>query len=560
MSTTTTSIRRAETLTTIQRATISPTTSSNELPEHTSVEPQFSFIELDTVAPTPSPTIDDSAKSSSVSTSSISVQTCATDGDCAIDKACLKGKCTSLIDSAPLGSPGDSSVETTTQLSTAAAVGVGVGVVAFILLFVAFGAWFWGRRERRISNNSIEAPQPNRNRSASNATDQKTLVASAPNSPQNAGFRGQHDDMTPQFFAKVTEANSILNNTTLGNEKFAHLRQDSTDVAYHQRSLSTEKALPLPPSDMPLPPPPLEEKRYAINVNINKSMIFDDVMSAVAPFRDSDTDSTATRERMPRYRFEEYLPPVARTPRLSISHKTASRRTSDYEMERLPCRSSSSDAGSMSKIYDQDAEILSRKKTLNKLESKPPQLPMPDLPPPSPSFSFNSYDWYQDIIGNDQGNGEDPISRTPSPSLPDRKAARTPTKATFGAALSSNPPDMDTSLIPPPLSPGGTTAPGKASHLHPKTAVIPNPAALPSPTAANFRLSPTVYTMPSRPPKAQPMRASVQSTTTQKTHMSRSWLPDDGLCLPEEGTHTSYTMFQKRRLSDASRPTSYSPL
>ncbi|KAH7079967.1 hypothetical protein BKA63DRAFT_231728 [Paraphoma chrysanthemicola] len=561
MSTTITSIRRAETSppTTLRRATATPTLSLDDFLQPSSVEPKFSFIEFDTVAPTPSATADDSTQPSSATVPSVPVQTCAADSDCTSDKTCLKGKCTSLIDSAPLGSPGGSSLEPTSRLSTAAAVGVGLGVVAFILLLIGFCAWFW-RRRGRLANDSIEAAQPSRNRSASNATDQKTLVASVPNSPQNAGFHHQHDGMPPEFFAKVTEANSILNNTGPGTEKFAHQRQDSIDVAHHQRSLSTEKALPLPPSDMPLPPPPIEEKRYAINVSINKSMIFDDVMSVVAPLRDSDADSTATRERMPRYRFEEYLPPVARTPRLSISHKTASQRTSDYEMQRLPRRSNSSGTGSTSGDDNEDAETLSRKKTLKKLESKPPQLPMPDLPPPSPSLSFNSYDWYQDIIGNDQGNGEDPISRTPTPSIPDRNPARTPTKATFGAVLSSNPPNVDTNLIPPPLSPGGSNSPEKVSHLHPKTAGLSAPPVLSSPTAASFRLSPTVYSMPSRPPKAQPMRASLQSTMTQKTHMSRSWLPDDGLYLPEEGTHDSYMTFQKRHLSDDSRPTSYSPL
>ncbi|KAF2033079.1 hypothetical protein EK21DRAFT_109215 [Setomelanomma holmii] len=563
----TTNIRRVEgsTPTTLRRATATLTTTSEDVPEPTSIEPQFSFIDLDTVAPTPSPTIDDSQTSATLSSVS-SGPTCAADGDCASDKTCVKGRCTSPIDSAPLG--GGSSLEPTSKLSTGAAVGVGLGVVAVILLLIGFSAWFWRRRGRRLAGNSIEALANNRHRSASNATDQKTLVASVPNSPQNAGFRGQHDQMPPEFFAKVTEANSILNNTGVGMEKYAHERQESSNTLSHQRSMSTDKSLPPPPTDMPLPPPPVEEKRYAINVNINKSMIFDDVMSAVAPLRDSDTDSTSTRERMPRYRFEEYLPPVATTPHLSISQKPASQRTSDYEMEQLPRRRGSSDTGSTSGNGDDDAETLSRKKTLKKLESKPPQLPMPDLPPPSPSFSFHSYtyDWYQDIIGtNEQVNGDDPtsrpVSRTPTPSLPERNPARAPTRATFGAALSSNPPDMDTSLIPPPLSSGGPNSPNKTSHLHPKTAAVRNSMAQPSPTATSFRLSPTVYTMPSRPPKVQPMRASLQSTTTQKTHMSRSWLPDDGLYLPEEGTHDSYTMFQKqRRLSDASRPTSYSPL
>jgi len=252
------------------------------------------------------------------------------------------------------------------------------------------------------------------------------------------------------------------------------------------------------------------------------------------------------------------LPPVARTPPLSITQTNPRQRASEYEMEPYPRKDTASEVASSTDVQKDEETQLRRNKTLKKLESNPPQLPLPEIPP-SPSLSFQSYDWYQDIIDNEQVNPDDPTSRTPTPSIPERSPARTPTKATFGAALSSNPPDIEPLSLRQPLSPMAPSSLAASSLLHPSAAALLNPATLSSPTAANFRLSPTVYTMPSRPPKAQPLRASLQSTTTQKTHMSRSWLPDDGLYLPEEGTHDSYMMF-KRQLSDASRPTTYSPL
>jgi hypothetical protein len=454
-----------------------------------------------------------------------------------------------MMDAAPFGPAGGSSLAPTSHMSTASAIGVGVGLVGLILLLFGLGIWFWKRRGRKPMNESIEAPLPNRNRSASSATDQKTLVASLPNSPQQANFREQQDEMRTAAFAQLVTSNKIHDHSRTEKEKFAFEGQQSREETSPRSPLSNEKTLPLPPTDMPLPPPPTEEKRYAINVNINKSMIFDDAMFNVArPNRDSEV----SRDRMPKYRFEEYLPPVARTPPLSIRQYKFSQRKSEYEMEPYPRKDSS-----VTNVLtgDEDAEVpVGRQKSLKVLDDEPPQLPLPELlPPPSPSFSFKSYDWYQDIIGTEQTNAEDTISKTSTPSIPDRNPARTPTQATFGAALSSNPPDVDRGLLPPPLSPG------RSSHLHPNTAALSNPSTLASPTSTNFRLSPTVYTMPSRPPKAQPMRASLQSTMTQNTHLSRSWLPDDGLYLPEEGTHDSYMMF-KRQLDDDSRPTSYSPL
>lgn len=253
---------------------------------------------------------------------------------------------------------------------------------------------------------------------------------------------------------------------------------------------------------------------------------------------------------------------------------------------------------------------------------------MPELPPPSPSFSFRSYDWYQDIIG-----GDPPAVEPTTPEL----RIRNPVRAVN--PLLSNPPDIDSSLMPEPLSPA-YPSPVASSHLHPSSARL---SYLPSPTNPNFRLSPTVYQMPNpsrvsklvpslpstRPaseastiprysnrysryaswmpeddldipeddltpprfPRYNSMVASIvqgsegmqtarmsarnsarnsacnprsrnaprpQSTMTQMSHYSRSWLPEDGLYLPEEGTDDSFEVFKRERV--ASRPTSYSPL
>jgi hypothetical protein len=253
-------------------------------------------------------------------------------------------------------------------MNTATATGVGLGVVALILLLLGLGAWYWRRRGRKGSDQSMEAPPVNRaNRSASNATDQKTLVASMPNSPQNALFRQRHDEMAPDVFAKLNG---------LQDEKFVHGRQESSASAADGRSIATQKVLPMPPTDMPLPPPPVEEKRYAINVNINKSMIFDGIMFAAG---NPHHERESSREKMPKYRFEEYLPPVTRTPRLSINQKTgSSKRNSDVELEPYPRDSSSElDASKDNEEDEKDETRIRRKGTLKKLESRPPLLPLP---------------------------------------------------------------------------------------------------------------------------------------------------------------------------------------
>jgi hypothetical protein len=515
-----------------------PTASSKETSESTSRVQPTSSIQLDTDTPIPSATSQSllDGATSTTTTSFSSGNTCTPGSDCANGAR--------VLDADPFGG---SSLAPVTHMSTGAAIGIGLGLLSFIILIFGFLIWLSRRRGQKPLLDSVEAPTVNRTRSASSATDQKTLVASLPNSPLHAQFREQQEQMMTASFAQLVNSNKIVTPSQSEKERLAEEGRASTSDPNHQRSGSNEKSLPLPPNDMPLPPPPpTEEKRYAINVNINKSMIFDDMVPIMA--RDRTPSPRDSRDRMPKYRFEEYLPPVAKTPPISLP---ASKRTSEIELKPYP-RKSSSSVGSRSDGEGDKETRVRRKNTLKKLESKAPQLPLPDLlPPPSPSFSFKSYDWYQDIIGTEQTNMEDTIIGTTTPAVPNRNPARTPTKATFGAALSSNPPDIDYSLMPQPLSP--STQHFGASYLHPNTALA-------SPTNANFRLSPTVYTMPSRPPKAQPMRASLRSAMTKSTHISRSWLPDDGLYLPEEGTHDSYMIFKKSHFSDDSRPTSYTPL
>jgi hypothetical protein len=572
MSTFITSTRRAESTSTTTRKRESTSTThstthtttyttthstSSDAPESTTREPQPSSIEFDSATPTPSPTDPRDDSPSSTVPSLTPSATCSSNRDCSGDKKCSRGTCTTLVEAAPFGLVGDSSSEPTTKLSTASAIGVGLGIIGVFLLLIGVGAWLWRRRGRRPPpKDPVQRPMPSRSRSASSATDQKTLVASLPNSPQQADFRVQQA-ITPAFFAKLAETSNARRPEAADTEKYAHEQISAVDFG-QQKSLPNEKSLPIPPSNMPLPPPPTKDVRYAINVNINKSMIFEDLSFNTATPRDSGS----SRDRMPKYRFEEYLPPIAKTPQLSISETRSRTRTSDYELEPYPRKLTAREVDSSSDEEDDDDETrLRRKSTMKTIQSKPPQLPAPQLPPPSPSFSmksyFNSYDWYQDIIGTENPTFDNRASKTPT--IPDRSPARTPTRKSFAFALSANPPDTDSSLWPPPLSPMSPQAPPSLLHLHPSTAA--------SPKSSQFTLSPTVYTMPSKPPKAQPMRASLMSTkaraslkssTTRQSHVSRSWLPDDGLYLPEEGTHDSFQVY-RRRFSDDSRPSSYTP-
>ena len=407
---------------------------------------------------------------------------------------------------------------------------------------------FWKRRARRLHKESIEAPPSRRAPNNSNRTgwtienDQKTLVPSLPNSPQNAEVREQNE-MTPGFFAKALDFNEQ------DTEKTEDRRQGSLEDADDIRSVEIGKTLPPPPrTEAPLPPAPAEQRSYAINVNIDKSMMFDDDISrAVSPA----TDSGMSRERAPRYRFEEHLPPVTTAPPIAITRRPASsRRSSEYELNRYPQSESLSETESIAddSLYAEPRLQSPREKALSRLQSKAPQILELEIPPPSPSFSFRSYDWYQDIIGDPQ------IAGSQTPSILSPSPTRTPTQGTFPSSIlsSSSLSEINTSLFPEP-----------PSHLHPNT------AALPSPTAQSFKLSPNVYRpsspqpplppVPPNPPSpSNPSRVSTLSTMTRKTHNSRSWLPEEGLYLPVEGTIDSFKQF--RRQQDATRPTSYSPL
>ena len=604
-------------------------------------------LQLDTATPTSS-SIASNTLANTLATSTAAGNACSTSSDCADSGVCSNGSCTgsSVDQAAPFAPAGSSGVEQTTHLDTATATGIGVGVAVFIVLLVFVGFWFFKKRSRRQPIASPEAPPATRDRSASTATkwtidnDQRTLVASLPNSPQHAAFARQHPGLPSEFY---TTPGKVIED----EEK----REGEKEVAeYRQGAVRQSEETPTSPVDKALPKPPAEEKRYAINVNINKSMIFDDIMFNAAVYAASPVPTP--HDRAPRYLFEEDLPPVPPSnPRISIT-KTVSRASStvssEYELENYPHgssyigsnRNSKSDAGS---LYSDSQGSDSRGTALSKLEGG---LSLPELPPPSPSLSFRSYDWYQDIIGGDQSAVEQQppelqLSDVPTPELPQRNPARAVNP------LLSHPPNMDSSLMPEPLSPA-FPSPVASSHLHPSSARLSH---LPSPTNPNFRLSPTVYQMPkprvsklvpslpsTRPtseastlsrrysdrrsnrysryaswmpeddldipeddlepprlPRYNSMQASIvqgseatqtartsartsvrksarqstqksrsqsaprpQSTMTQKSHYSTSWLPDDGLYLPEEGTEDSFKVFRRERL--ASRPTSYSPL
>ncbi|CAE7219208.1 hypothetical protein P3342_013372 [Pyrenophora teres f. teres] len=591
--TSTASRRQPSTFSTLRYSSTKPSPSSGDpspTPLPTNFASDFSFVVFETKTPSPSPSATDTnSQSSPVGSTIAASESCSTDNDCAANTICSSAKCAGVNDAAPFGGSGP---EPTSQLSTGAAIGVGVGLVAVVALLVALGFWFRRFRRSRERLESTEAASGNRHRSTSTATDQKTLVASLPSSPQSRALNLQRSmNAGPDFFAKTNR------------EKMGHRRPESTYQVNGRNS--TEKALPLPPlNGVPLATAPTDSRLYAVNVNINKSMIFDDdMMNAVNALRATETPrhSSPLRAPTPRYRFEEYVPPVTSTPPISISPAQAptptpasapapapapapalgpdlNKRNSEYELDQYPRKT---DIRSVRTASISDVSSISDSAPPSPIvNSIAPQLPLPDLPPPSARLSFRSYDWYQDIIGE-----------PPTPTVRSRSPARTPTQATFPEPLSPSkkkPTHLEPSLMPAPLSPGlHTSTPGL--HLHPSS------AALPSPTNTNFRLSPSVYTPPprrdtsptpsitampgrgsgqnsGRNSKRASVRASVRasmraslrasrlSTMTKNTHESRSWLPEDGLYLSEEGEFTPYEYDTFGRRSEDSRPTSYSPL
>lgn len=593
-------------------------------------------LEVDTATPTPSAT-----SLNTLPTSTAIHKICSADSDCVNSGTCLEGICnTTVSQAAPFAPAGSVGTEPTMHLDTGTAIGIGVGVVVLVLSMAGVGFWFFKLR-RRLQRPvaSPEAPPTTRDRSASTATkwtvdnDQKTLVASMPNSPQHAAFAAQTPGLPSQFYTSPGKVIDDEERTTGEKETAEYRRQEPGNQ---------NDQTPISPVDKALPAPPTEEKRYAINVNINKSMIFDDIMFNAANYAPSPV--MTPQERAPRYRFEEYLPPVApRNPRISITRTKSiamSTMSSEYELENYPHgsgyiesnRNSRSDAGSE---HNGSRTLDPRDNALSKLEGG---LALPELPPPSPSFSFRSYDWYQDIIGGDSSATDQTFELPATPELPTRHPARGVNP------LFSNPPDDVSGSLHEPSSPA-FPSPVASSHLHPSSARLSHFP--PSPSSPSFRLSPAVYQMPNpkrvsklvpslpdtRPaseastlprwsdryshrysryaswtpeddldvpednilpprfPRHQSMVASIlqgseatqtarttarnstrntarnsrsqsaprpRSTMTQKSHYSRSWLPDDGLYLPEEGTDDSFEVFQRERL--ASRPTSYSPL
>ncbi|EOA91206.1 hypothetical protein ACJQWK_03846 [Exserohilum turcicum] len=476
---------------------------------------------------------------------------CSTDSACATDKTCHRVGCVAMENAAPFGG---SDSTPTSHLTTASAIAVGVGLVATLVLLAGIAFWVCRRRAQRPRNQSLEAAMQNPlSRSASNATDSKTLVASMPNSPQNVAFTYQHA-MGPGFFARA-----LVSDETKDTSKL----QVSTDNVYGR---SGPKALPLLPlPNLPLPPPPKDTTLYALNVSINKSMIMDeDMMQAVSPLRGNDTPrSSIPRERAPRYIFEEYIPPpIQAPPPISIwQAPTSDAQNLEYELSAYPKKSDSDEtvllSGRGSVVASEPSSPLVE--SFPDIDSSTHRLSLGDLPPPSPSFSFRSYDWYQEII-------EDPTQGEPTtPTLSSHRSARASRSSAFPKPLyfspSKNTKAVDSSLYPEPLSPGAPpAAPG--THLH------PNSAAKLSPTSPNFRLSPTVYTPPQRSslPAEQPpleaklsVRASRLSKRGRTPHDSRSWLPEEGLYLADECGLTRYLTF-RRGNEEGGRPTSYSPL
>ncbi|EMD59548.1 hypothetical protein COCSADRAFT_40741 [Bipolaris sorokiniana ND90Pr] len=516
--------------------TTTPTTSSS--PKSTSqsnLASELATSQLETDDRSTSPT-EASLQSNSPYTNTPAIATCSMNSDCAYDKICSNERCVTMDSAAPFGG-----ADSTSRLTTGSAIGMGTGLVALLMLLTGITVWILKRRAQRPRNQSVEAPIQSRSRTTSDATDQKTLVASMPNSPQYPAFNSQ-SAMNPGLFTRVIAP------------------QETKEVASSRHGSMDRKALPLLPlPQLPLPPIPKETKVYALNVSINKSMIMDeDMMQAVSPMRGNDTPrgGATQRDRAPRYKFEEYIPPVANAPPpIAISRAPApGLQSSEYELGQYPKKEQQSEAVPLSDGGPNGGlEPLSPVvETFTSSDSKARQLSLPDLPPPSPSFSFRSYDWYQDIIEEpSNGNG-----------------ARTPTQAKFPKMLSLFPQsttrNMDLGVLPEPSSPGASSI-ASGTHLHPSS------AAMLSPTSPNFRLSPTVYTPPPRQlsqsqqhiqkQKTQTKsssRISAVSTASHKTRESRSWLPAEGLYLADEGGLTRYLTF--RRGNEDNRPTSYSPL
>ena len=476
-------------------------------------------------SPNPAPTATPTSITSGLD------NTCLRDSDCAQGSVCSSGTCFSDSQSGLFESVGSSG---TSHLNTTSAIGIVVGVLG--LAFVVLGLGFWCMRDRRRKTvASSKAPLSDVERQASSRTkrtvgrsasaatkwtmdnDQKTLVASLPNSPQYTGF-GSSPGAMPEYYMPSGKLDEIVEKSepTL-----------SRGVSRNDTSATRASA-----ANKTLPAPPAQEMAYALNVSINKSMIFEDsLFSASAP--------QTPRSRAPRYRFEEVLPPApGSNPGISVTKPkptTQATRAAEYEMDNYP---RSRHSISLSEIetrsrgstqYGQ-AEVRDlRGHALKRLEGELPSLPPQayratqafDTVPPSPSFSFRSYDWYQDIL--------DP--QAPPIHTPDLSSNA---HAVSANALLSHPFTPDSVRKPAPLA----LAPHSqvTNHLHPSSAL-----SLDSPTSPGFRLSPTVYRMPSRTPQIVPTPPSTRpsSTSTMASYLSvhprfTSWQPNDDSMIPED--------------------------
>jgi hypothetical protein len=458
--------------------------------------------------------------------------TCFQDSDCAQGSVCSSGTCSSgtqsdLFESVDSGA--------TSHLNNGSAIGIVAGVLGLALVVLGIGFWCMIDRKRktmastRAPPSDVErqaSPRTNQTvgRSASAATkwtmdnDQKTLVASLPNSPQYAGFSSSPGPPA-EFYMPTGKLDEIVEKS----EPALSTRAVSRNPTSATRASSVNKALPTPPAG---------EMTYALNVSINKSMIFEDsLFSASTP--------QTPRSRGPRYRFEEVLPPApGSNPRISVTKPKSAPQTSraaEYEMDHYPYSKHSSvfsdvDTRSRGSTQYGQAEVRDlRGHALKRLEGDLPLLPSQayrptqafDTVPPSPSFSFRSYDWYQDILD------------------PQAPPIHTPDLSSNANAFGANP------LLSHPFAPGSIQKPSPLTlaphsqfinHLHPSSAL-----SLDSPTSPGFRLSPTVYQMPSRtpqivpsPPGTRPSSSSTMASSRSVHPRFTSWQPNDDNMIPED--------------------------
>jgi hypothetical protein len=460
--------------------------------------------------------------------------TCSQNIDCTGGKICVSGSCASdpqsnLFDGA--GSRG------TSHLNTGSAIGIVAVILALALII--FGVGFWcvrGRQRRQTRASTRAAPadverqasartKRTLGRSASAATgwtvdnDQKTLVASLPNSPQYAGFAYSLQQQ-PEYYRPIGKLDEIVEKS----EPALSTRGVSRNPTTATRT-SADKALPAPPA---------QEMTYSLNVRINKSMIFEDsLFTPSAP--------QTPRSRGPRYRFEEVLPPVpGSNPQISVTQPklaTLASQAAEYEMHNYAKSKHSSVFSDItmrsrgSTQYGQAQVRDLRGSTLRRLEGELPALPAQtyyhtqafDTRPSSASYSFRSYDWYPDILDPDS-----PPILTPDLSSNGHAAGVNP--------LSSHPFHHASVRKPSPL----TLAPNSqtTNHLHPNSA-----SGMDSPTSSGYHLSPTVYRMPSRsrtpqivptPPSTRPSSSSTMSSFHSANPRFTSWQPNDDNMIPED--------------------------